>query len=408
MNVAVMLLCIGLIDLVRPVLDSYRARVAPKLSTNTHNRQGQTTSGRLVEFWARHPRWLDLSVWLLVAATPTSVALGMHFAFGLAWLPTGVAVGLAWLWHTIMMGLPVTGREVKRIWPAVPLALILAVLFAYDTSAPTVPSWLPVAAPSTYSTVLAALGVGAVLTRTSNIIVGRVLDRLSPATSKGQKGGKEQLPASPPREHEETSTSTGPDERPAASPVNCADGGGAPGRPSGSRTGTASHPRRTTALTHTIRAWTVGLHVAAIAPSTPAPDEDEMGGRRGKRKPGPDPRPPTVPMVQSSATTASGDQPSGEAQRESEAAPEDASGGVDPLGGGKVIGVFERFLVVGATLAGAYPIVAGLLAAKGIVRFPEISKDDEHGGKAEAFLVGSLLSWSVAWLGAIYISAAQT
>jgi hypothetical protein len=88
---------------------------------------------------------------------------------------------------------------------------------------------------------------------------------------------------------------------------------------------------------------------------------------------------------------------------ESEAAPVV----VEDLRGGRIIGPLERLLIVGLTLAGALPIVAGILAAKGIVRFPEISQDGPGGSKAEYFLVGSLVSWSLAILaaGALWISA---
>ncbi|WDH77827.1 hypothetical protein PTQ19_09865 [Microbacterium esteraromaticum] len=70
--------------------------------------------------------------------------------------------------------------------------------------------------------------------------------------------------------------------------------------------------------------------------------------------------------------------------------------------GGRLIGPLERFLVVVLTLAGAYALLAAMLAAKGIVRFPEISKDGETGARAEYFLVGSLVSWVVA-LGAAFL-----
>lgn len=75
-----------------------------------------------------------------------------------------------------------------------------------------------------------------------------------------------------------------------------------------------------------------------------------------------------------------------------------------PLRGGRHIGPIERILVMSATLAGAYPVVAGILAAKGIVRFPEISEDRASGGKAEEFLVGSLTSWTIAWAAALYLA----
>jgi hypothetical protein len=59
-------------------------------------------------------------------------------------------------------------------------------------------------------------------------------------------------------------------------------------------------------------------------------------------------------------------------------------------------------LVLMLTLAAAYPILAAMLAAKGIVRFPEISRDGETGARAEYFLVGSLVSWVIA-LGAAFL-----
>jgi hypothetical protein len=70
--------------------------------------------------------------------------------------------------------------------------------------------------------------------------------------------------------------------------------------------------------------------------------------------------------------------------------------------GGRLIGPLERILVLILTLAAAYPILAAMLAAKGIVRFPEISRDGETGARAEYFLVGSLVSWVVA-LGAAFL-----
>lgn len=70
--------------------------------------------------------------------------------------------------------------------------------------------------------------------------------------------------------------------------------------------------------------------------------------------------------------------------------------------GGRLIGPLERILVMLLTLAAAYPILAAMLAAKGIVRFPEISRDGETGARAEYFLVGSLVSWVIG-LGAAFL-----
>ncbi|QOD94894.1 hypothetical protein IE160_07085 [Chryseoglobus sp. 28M-23] len=78
-----------------------------------------------------------------------------------------------------------------------------------------------------------------------------------------------------------------------------------------------------------------------------------------------------------------------------------------PLLGGRIIGPLERLLIVFLALAGAPTLIAALLAAKGIVRFPEISADRGTGSKAEEFLIGSLTSWGLAGLGFLLIVAAQ-
>jgi len=73
------------------------------------------------------------------------------------------------------------------------------------------------------------------------------------------------------------------------------------------------------------------------------------------------------------------------------------------LKGGRVIGPLERIFIMVLTVVGASHVVAALMAAKGIVRFPEISAEAkqqdptaETGTKAEEFLVGSLASWGLA------------
>lgn len=72
------------------------------------------------------------------------------------------------------------------------------------------------------------------------------------------------------------------------------------------------------------------------------------------------------------------------------------------LKGGRLIGPLERILVFALTLTGAFTLLAAVLAAKGIVRFPEISRDTEAGTRAEYFLIGSLVSWVTA-LGAAFL-----
>jgi len=66
------------------------------------------------------------------------------------------------------------------------------------------------------------------------------------------------------------------------------------------------------------------------------------------------------------------------------------------LKGGRLIGPLERILVFSLTLLGAYTLVAAFIAAKGIVRFPEISRDSDRGNSAEYFLIGSMVSWVAA------------
>lgn len=70
------------------------------------------------------------------------------------------------------------------------------------------------------------------------------------------------------------------------------------------------------------------------------------------------------------------------------------------LKGGRVIGPLERLLIAALSLAGAFTVVAALFAAKGIVRFPEISRDRGAGDRAEYFLVGSMVSWTIAFAAA--------
>lgn len=74
------------------------------------------------------------------------------------------------------------------------------------------------------------------------------------------------------------------------------------------------------------------------------------------------------------------------------------------LKGGRYIGPVERILMAGLGMAGAYQVVAALMAAKGIVRFPEISADAGKGSRAEEFLVGSLTSWGLAFVAAVIVT----
>lgn len=80
-----------------------------------------------------------------------------------------------------------------------------------------------------------------------------------------------------------------------------------------------------------------------------------------------------------------------------------ADGPVPTLKGGRLIGPLERVIVFALTLTGVYSLLAAVLAAKGIVRFPEISRDGDTGNRAEYFLIGSLVSWVIALAAAFLV-----
>lgn len=75
----------------------------------------------------------------------------------------------------------------------------------------------------------------------------------------------------------------------------------------------------------------------------------------------------------------------------------------DRLRGGRLLGPMERLLIVGLSLAGQLTAATAVVAAKSIIRFPEINaqKVRDNGGigiddVTEYFLVGSFASWIVA------------
>ncbi|MFD1713771.1 hypothetical protein ACFSBZ_04740 [Amnibacterium flavum] len=73
------------------------------------------------------------------------------------------------------------------------------------------------------------------------------------------------------------------------------------------------------------------------------------------------------------------------------------------LKGGRLIGPLERILIVVLAFSGMATVIAAVIAAKGIVRFPEISSDRGAGSKAEQFLVGTLTSCALAAAAALYL-----
>ena len=75
----------------------------------------------------------------------------------------------------------------------------------------------------------------------------------------------------------------------------------------------------------------------------------------------------------------------------------------DRLKGGRLLGPMERLLILGLSLAGQLTAATAVVAAKSIIRFPEINaqKVRDNGGigiddVTEYFLVGSFASWIVA------------
>lgn len=75
----------------------------------------------------------------------------------------------------------------------------------------------------------------------------------------------------------------------------------------------------------------------------------------------------------------------------------------DKLKGGRLLGPMERLLILGLGLAGQLAAATAVIAAKSIIRFPEINaqKARENGTigideVTEYFLVGSFASWTLA------------
>ncbi|MGZ8715378.1 MAG: hypothetical protein ACXWZX_19810, partial [Mycobacterium sp.] len=75
----------------------------------------------------------------------------------------------------------------------------------------------------------------------------------------------------------------------------------------------------------------------------------------------------------------------------------------DRLKGGRLLGPMERVLILGLGLAGQLAAATAVVAAKSIIRFPEINaqkaRQNGHIGIddiTEYFLVGSFASWIVA------------
>jgi hypothetical protein len=77
----------------------------------------------------------------------------------------------------------------------------------------------------------------------------------------------------------------------------------------------------------------------------------------------------------------------------------------DQLRGGRLLGPMERVLIIGLGLAGQLTAAGLVIAAKGLIRFPELQAKRDESSTVEAvgidevteyFLVGSFVSWLIA------------
>lgn len=72
------------------------------------------------------------------------------------------------------------------------------------------------------------------------------------------------------------------------------------------------------------------------------------------------------------------------------------------LRGGRLVGPLERVFILGLGLAGQMTAASIVIAAKGLLRFPELNKQGAVGQRIDAvteyFVVGSFVSWLVALL----------
>jgi hypothetical protein len=77
------------------------------------------------------------------------------------------------------------------------------------------------------------------------------------------------------------------------------------------------------------------------------------------------------------------------------------------LKGGRLLGPLERIFILGLGLAGNLTAAAIVVAAKGLLRWPELSSPTEQDRVhrlTEYFLVGSFVSWLVALAGLVLLS----
>jgi hypothetical protein len=85
-----------------------------------------------------------------------------------------------------------------------------------------------------------------------------------------------------------------------------------------------------------------------------------------------------------------------------------ASDNEKTLKGGRLLGPMERLLVVGLGLAGELTAAGIVVAAKGLLRFPELQRGARSGptDMTEYFLIGSFASWLLALGGVVLVGLA--
>jgi hypothetical protein len=85
----------------------------------------------------------------------------------------------------------------------------------------------------------------------------------------------------------------------------------------------------------------------------------------------------------------------------------------DRLKGGRLLGPMERLLILSLGVGGQVAAASAVVAAKGIIRFPELSAQKDRNGEVgidevtEYFLVGSFTSWLLALGGIGLVLAAR-
>lgn len=342
MIVSVALLMIGVADIVRAAL----VRAAPARPADAPDRRPAVALAAA-------------AVSAAVLAVASSAALGLAIPWSLACLATT----LVWVVLVPVGRAPGPGRDASRdappLWPALVLLVLLVTTLCFDRTSVALPARLDGVlgdSPRTLlhdisaETVLAVLAVVVVMPQTANLVVRAALGR--------DRTGLVRPDAR-----------TTPSSAAAGTPASSARwsirvGGRTIGAVQREHPAASASPTPATATAPSATS-TPAAPSTPTAPSTPAPSTHS-------------PSMPSDALLASTPTSV--------------------------MRGGRHIGPVERVLVLAALLAGAYPVVAGLLAAKGIVRFPEIAEDSASGTKAEEFLVGSMTSWLIAAAGAGYVA----